>query len=137
VARHWLTLFRGTVSGASTRTGQMQVTMDGVDAYTVTLSVSDASGAATDTLDVYVDGLFGGVVVNLIHFPVVLGNGGPKVFTAVVMPPSIATTANVLDVTTDNAAGQLRIIGIPGRMRARVQTSGNGSFTVLVHAVGT
>jgi hypothetical protein len=72
--------------------------------------------------------------VNLVHFSQVLGNGGPQRLLAALSVSTVATTPVV--ATADAAAGQVRMYGIPPRLRARLVTGGSGSFTVTVAASG-
>ncbi len=134
MARHDLILYQGTVSGAGTVTGTASPTQDAVATYLLCVNVSAASGSATDTLDVYVDGLVAGAWVNLVHFPQVVGNGGPQRLLGALTLQNVSTTPIV--ATADATAGSARAYGIPARLRARLATAGTGSFTVTVEAVG-
>lgn len=134
MARQTGTLLTLANQGAGTVTGAWQVVGD-VDTLTLVLDVTAAAGAGTDTLDVYVDGQLHGVVVNLVHFTQVLGNGGSRRILAALSRQGPQTTP--VDVTFDATAGTTRNFGVPERVRARaVVAGGTASFSATVRMSG-
>ena len=126
-----ITLFASGVRTATAGTNGTAVAILGERlSYTFILDVTAAATEITDTLDVYIDTLFGTATwINCAHFTQVLGNGGVKSFFTVIVPTSMTTTDAV---TTDCAAGVARgVVGSQFRGRY-VEVDGGGaasSFT--------
>jgi hypothetical protein len=126
-----ITLFASAARGASAGTNGTAVEVLGERlVYTWILSVTAAATEITDTLDVYIDTLFGTATwINVAHFTQCLGNGGAKSYFTVTVPTNMTTTDAV---TTDCAAGVARgVVGSQFRGRY-VEVDGGGvasSFT--------
>jgi hypothetical protein len=123
-----ISLFASAARTASAGTNGAAVIIQGERCiYTWILDVTAAAVAANDTLDVYVDSLFGAATwINVAHFTQVLGNGGVKQFYTVTVPSGMATT----DATTDCAAGVARgVIGSQFRGRYVIVNGTAASFT--------
>lgn len=124
-------LFASGVRTASAGTNGTAVAINGERlVYIWILNVTAAATEVTDTLDVYIDTLFGASTwINIAHFTQVLGNGGAKSFFTVTVPANMLTTDAV---TTDCAVGVARgVVGSQFRGRY-VEVDGGGaasSFT--------
>lgn len=136
--------FDGTaITTAGTITGGWHDNVLGANTLTITCKMANPATEVGDTCDVYIDGDYSGVVVNLVHFAQIVGNGGAKTFQAVVSNNIPATTtAPSADVSSDAAAGAIRQHGVPALIRARVvtvdaTTAGNMSFPLTLTCVAT
>jgi hypothetical protein len=108
-------------------------------AYVWILNITDADSAAGDTLDVYVDTLFGTATwINVAHFTQVLGNGADTLSYYTITVPTNMTTTD--DTTSDCAAGVARgVVGSQFRGRYVIVDGGahgeNFSFTLTGYAI--
>jgi hypothetical protein len=126
-----ITLFASGARGATAGTnGTAQQVLGERMVYTWVLNVTAAATEVTDTLDVYIDTLFGTATwINIAHFTQILGNGGAKARFVVTVPANMLTTD---DVSTDCAVGVSRgVVGSQFRGRY-IEVDGGGaasSFT--------
>lgn len=130
-----ITLFSGTETASATKAGVVFR-----ETYREALIVLDVTAAATavgDTLDVFVDTSHDGGTtwINIAHFTQVLGNGGAKRF-ACALGPNYSGTEAVVNVASDQSAGNAIGIGISDRLRTRstIVNSSAPSFTYSVKA---
>lgn len=126
-----ITLFASAARGASAGTNGTAVEIRGERlSYTFILNVTAAATDVTDTLDVYIDTLFGTATwINCAHFTQCLGNGGAVAYFTVIVPTSMITTDAV---ATDCGAGVARgVVGSQFRGRYVIVDPGAGaaSFT--------
>jgi len=126
-----ITLLASAARGATAGTNGTAVEVRGERiVHTWILNVTAAATDATDTLDVYIDTLFGTATwINAAHFTQVLGNGGAVAYFTITMPAGMTTTDAV---ATDCAAGVGRgVVGSQFRARYVIVDPGAGaaSFT--------
>jgi len=99
-------------------------------AYTWILACTDVKTDAIDTLDVYIDTLFGTATwINCVHFTQIIGtDANDTAYFAVTVPANMLTTDAV---TTDCAVGVARgVVGSQFRARwTMVDANADGNFT--------
>lgn len=133
-----ITLLASAARGATAGTNGTAVQINGERlVYTWILDVTAAATDVTDTLDVYIDTLFGTATwINAAHFTQVLGNGGATARFVVTVPANMLTTDLV---ATDAAAGIARgVVGSQFRARYVIVDPGAGaaSFTFSLTGYG-
>jgi hypothetical protein len=122
-----ITLLASGARGATAGTNGTAVAVLGErKSYTWILDVTAAQTEITDTLDVYIDTLFGTATwINCAHFTQVLGNGGVKTFFTVTVPTNMTTTDAA---GTDCAVGVARgVVGSQFRARYVIVDPGGGA----------
>jgi len=98
--------------------------------YTWILACTDVKTDAGDTLDVYIDTLFGTATwINIAHFTQIIGTDADTTSRFCVTVPANMLTTDL--VTTDCAAGVARgVVGSQFRARwTMVDADGDGNFT--------
>lgn len=127
-----ITLFASAARGVTVGTNGTAVQVLGERlVYTWILDVTAAATDVDDTLDVYIDMLFGTATwINCAHFTQVLGNGGATARYCVTVPANMLTTDLV---ATDCAVGVARgVVGSQVRGRCVIVDGAgadNTSFT--------
>jgi hypothetical protein len=126
-----ITLFASGAVAATAGTNGTAVSIRGERlAYTWILDVTACHDAAGDTLDVYIDTLFGTATwINVAHFTSVLGNtaGGTTARFVVTVPANMLTTDLV---ATDCASGVARgVVGSAFRGRYICVETTDAHFT--------
>ncbi len=133
------TLLASTTLTAATTVSHAAVT--GLGLYKqaeIALDVTAAGVLAADTLDVYIDTLVGGKLVNCVHFPQVLGDGGALSFVAVLDPGGSPGSACIA-TTSDAAANAVRptLFGTTLVVRTVVVDGGGASQTFTLSVTAT
>jgi len=112
------TLRASAISAATAGTNGTAVTINGERLiYTFILACTDVATDALDTLDVYIDTLYGTATwINAVHFTQIIGtDANTTSFFATVMPENLGVSTNI---TTDCAVGIVRgIVGSQWRAR--------------------
>jgi hypothetical protein len=101
--------------------------------YTWLLDITDAQSDGTDTLDVYIDTLFGATWINIVHFTQILGNGADAITRFVVTVPANMLTTD--DATAACAVGVARgVVGSQFRGRY-VEVDGGGAASTFTFSL--
>lgn len=111
------TLRASAISAATAGTNGTAVAIQGERLiYTFILACTDVATDALDTLDVYIDTLYGTAWINAVHFTQIIGtDANTTSFFATVMPENLGVSTNI---TADCAVGTVRgIVGSQWRAR--------------------
>jgi hypothetical protein len=131
-----VTLFTSAARGAA----PAGVTGDAVQingerlVYTWILDITNAATDGTDTLDVYIDTLFGTATwINIVHFTQILGNGADAITRFVTTVPANMLTTD--DATAACAVGVARgVVGSQFRGRY-VEVDGGGAASTFTFSL--
>ena len=125
-----ITLRASAISAATASTTGTAVVLSGERLiHAFVLACTDVATDGADTLDVYIDTLFGTATwINCVHFTQIIGtDANTTSFFATVMPENLGTS---VAITTDCAVGTSRgIVGSQWRARWTViDADGDASF---------
>ncbi len=131
-----ITLFASAARGVTAGTNGDTVTIKGERlVYTWILTLTNAETDADDTLDVYIDTLFGTATwINIAHFTQILGNGADAITRFVVTVPANMLTTDV--ATTDCAVGVARgVVGSAFRGRCVIVDGAGADNTTFTFSL--